>query len=474
MGGQVPGRQTTPRAELWAAIQFLSRASTGSYVEIGIDASYVTRGVIRRNQLAKGENGDLWSLFFQLIDEREGATHLYKIKSHLEDQGESAITEGLISSAHMLGNSLADAAAEQANEMVQPKYATIKEAEEAEVTAFLVAKRIAIIQAHVWQSQGDEAIYEAPRIINPVAPCQKRATAATMLRLVRNGHRLHRTGTGYMRCENCGRKRAASNSKYWLSTKCVPITCAHVRVEQSKGISPPPSHTKLIEEEDTTEGLGSETKAEDGVAALIPASKYVTSCLDDPEADMEWQSEPEPQENVSQQKREVSEDRTPRCRRLFKKTPFSETGFGPPPKEMVTKRVARGLKRKAKEAIREQNKLDKKSELQAWQIAKANIEAVNGMLDKFGHQDASVMLCDVNDRPHQSHRLCKVGSIEAIYCTRCAGYASKSSLRLLSNECRGSVPKSSSRNFRLLQLGILPKEGARVPPAQSKKRKRCW
>ena len=47
----------------------------------------------------------------------------------------------LICSPHMLGNSLADAAAEQANEMVQPHYGTIQAAEEAEVTAFLVAKR---------------------------------------------------------------------------------------------------------------------------------------------------------------------------------------------------------------------------------------------------------------------------------------------------------------------------------------------
>ena len=155
---RLPGKQTTPRAELWAAIQFILRASPEAHVEIRIDASYVTRGVIRRNQPAKRENGDLWCLIFQLIDEREGSTQLFKITSHIEDKGGAATTDGLISSAHMLGNSLADAAPEQANEMVQPLYGTIQAAEEAEVIALLVAKSIALIQPHDWQTQGDEAV----------------------------------------------------------------------------------------------------------------------------------------------------------------------------------------------------------------------------------------------------------------------------------------------------------------------------
>ena len=42
LGGQVPGRQTVPRAELWGAIQILSRVDEKSNIQIPIGANYVT------------------------------------------------------------------------------------------------------------------------------------------------------------------------------------------------------------------------------------------------------------------------------------------------------------------------------------------------------------------------------------------------------------------------------------------------
>ena len=38
LGGQVPGRQTVPRAELWRAIQVLSRMDEKTNIQIPIDA----------------------------------------------------------------------------------------------------------------------------------------------------------------------------------------------------------------------------------------------------------------------------------------------------------------------------------------------------------------------------------------------------------------------------------------------------
>ena len=70
LGGQVPGRQTDPRAELWGAIQILSRVDVKSNIQIPIDAKYVTRSIMHRGDLEQGPNGDLWSILFQLIDER--------------------------------------------------------------------------------------------------------------------------------------------------------------------------------------------------------------------------------------------------------------------------------------------------------------------------------------------------------------------------------------------------------------------
>ena len=107
LGAQVPGKQTVPRAELWGAIQILSRIDEKSNIQIPIDAKYVTRGIVHRCDLEQGPNGDLWSIF-QLIDERSGVTDVIKVKSHLEDVGPSVITQNKIGCHHMLANSLAE------------------------------------------------------------------------------------------------------------------------------------------------------------------------------------------------------------------------------------------------------------------------------------------------------------------------------------------------------------------------------
>ena len=129
---------------------------------------------------------------------------------------------------------MSDAAAEQANEMVQHRYGIIKETEEAERIAFTVAKRIASLQAHTWETQGDEAIYEAPEIVEPVAPNPSAAPASAMLTLVRNEHRLRRLGNGFLHCDNCKKRRAATKDKYWLNGKFSPIVPAHLRVQLAR------------------------------------------------------------------------------------------------------------------------------------------------------------------------------------------------------------------------------------------------
>ena len=75
------GKQTFPRAELWGAIQILSKVDGKTNIQIPIDAKYVTRGIAHRGDLVQGPNGDLWSILFQLIDERSGVTDFIKVKS---------------------------------------------------------------------------------------------------------------------------------------------------------------------------------------------------------------------------------------------------------------------------------------------------------------------------------------------------------------------------------------------------------
>ena len=108
------GRQSVPRAELWGAIQILSRIDEKSNIQIPVYAKYVTRSFAHRGDLEQGSNGDLWSILFQLIDERGGVTEVIKVKSHLEDESPSVITQSKIGFHHMLANSLADVVAEEA------------------------------------------------------------------------------------------------------------------------------------------------------------------------------------------------------------------------------------------------------------------------------------------------------------------------------------------------------------------------
>ncbi len=120
LGGQVPGKQTVPRAELWGGIQTLIRAHPEWPVDLGIDAAYVTKGCTNRGVLVQGSNGDLWRLIYDIIDNRSGSTNIFKIKSHLEDEGPKAIQLNKISFIDMVGNSLADAVAEETASRVKP------------------------------------------------------------------------------------------------------------------------------------------------------------------------------------------------------------------------------------------------------------------------------------------------------------------------------------------------------------------
>ena len=63
---------------------------------IPTDAKYVTRGITHRGDLEQGPNGDLWSILFQLIDERSGVTDVIKVKSHMEDVGPLVFTQNKI------------------------------------------------------------------------------------------------------------------------------------------------------------------------------------------------------------------------------------------------------------------------------------------------------------------------------------------------------------------------------------------
>ena len=56
IGGEVPGEQTVPRAESWAAAVLITRVHANAVARLGIDASYVTDGASKRTHLEKGKH----------------------------------------------------------------------------------------------------------------------------------------------------------------------------------------------------------------------------------------------------------------------------------------------------------------------------------------------------------------------------------------------------------------------------------
>ena len=197
LGGQVPGRQKVPRAELWRAIQILSRIDEKSNIQIPIDAKYVTRSIAHRVDLEQGPNGDFWSIFFQLIDGRSGVPDVIKVKSHLEDDGPSVIAQNKIGFHHMLANSLADVVAEEAAERLLPDLNLERKAKKAERVGIGVAKSLALVQADIWAKRGAAGdICELEPLVVAEETSTRSAIEKVVDELVQQGHFLIRHNRG--------------------------------------------------------------------------------------------------------------------------------------------------------------------------------------------------------------------------------------------------------------------------------------
>ena len=145
IGGETPGKQTVPRSELIGAIIIISRVHQNVCARLGVDASYVTDGAFNRVRLEKGSNGDLWGLFFAILDLRVGEIDIHKVSSHIEGVGAKAVTEGFAELVDIIGNALADEVAELAVKLLRPTQEAIDEAKQMDDMAFMVCIRLGMI-----------------------------------------------------------------------------------------------------------------------------------------------------------------------------------------------------------------------------------------------------------------------------------------------------------------------------------------
>ena len=103
----VPGKQTVPRAELYALL-FLLQHTTGDLL-IFSDWKSVVKGFNRpRWKTITSDNCDLWSDIWTICDQRADRIVLRKLKAHATEQH---LASGLISPIAFVGNHLADTAA---------------------------------------------------------------------------------------------------------------------------------------------------------------------------------------------------------------------------------------------------------------------------------------------------------------------------------------------------------------------------
>ena len=87
MASKVPGRQTVPRAEIWAVLMVLL-VWGGTYdLTVITDASYTVQGIddLARRKNGRGPNRDIWQLIYAELDSKAGGGVLTitKVKSHI-------------------------------------------------------------------------------------------------------------------------------------------------------------------------------------------------------------------------------------------------------------------------------------------------------------------------------------------------------------------------------------------------------
>ena len=232
---------------------------------------YVTRGIAHRGGLVQGPNGDLWSILFQLIDERSGVTHFIKVKSHLEDAGPSVIKQNKIAFHHMPANSLADVVAEEAAKRLLPDLNLERKAKWAERVGVGVAKRLALVQADIWAKRSEAGdIYELDPLLVEAATCTRTAFSTLVDELAHQGHLLVRHNKG-LRCKVCNVYRAYKHSDFGAV-----ILVRH-------GQTPPRSSAKSKTRKDSSSTRQQETRVAllwvIGTSSAHTVTRNITICL---------------------------------------------------------------------------------------------------------------------------------------------------------------------------------------------------
>ena len=219
-------RQTVPRSELYAAIQVLTLVQSGDVV-IFSDCSYFVDhagSMEKRECLCLGRNGDLWTMWWDLRDKRDGRTIVKKVKAH---SVYSDLCSGAITLENFRGNALADYLAGKGAELGRVDSNKILSIEFTDGQAWKIQNRLLAILKSIYASSPEA---EPKRVLPPVlqpAPI----LAPPLVRLAALGHKLVRTGDRW-RCSEC--VQCCHNS--WLKTWCLGGECVPLALRTVHGM----------------------------------------------------------------------------------------------------------------------------------------------------------------------------------------------------------------------------------------------
>ncbi len=214
--GQVPGKQTVPRAEIWALVLAASAAPAGQDFEVGIDASYVTNGCSRADLVACGLNGDLWCTLFNVVADRGGRVVVKKVESHLAEKGAAHIITKRPTVGDVTGNAMADQAANLARQLDGRDGQDLQWSTAYGRTVNIV-KRLAVIQARIWQSRDGAKLYEPIAAEDGPTITKQSAIQEAVAAIGRAGHHVVAKDNGF-RCTRCGHWR--KHIQDWAKEKC--------------------------------------------------------------------------------------------------------------------------------------------------------------------------------------------------------------------------------------------------------------
>ncbi len=216
--GQVPGRQTVPRAEVWGLVLAVAWARAAPSLRIGVDARYAITGIERDSLVSRKDNGDLWCKLFQLIDRRQGSVTFKKVEAHTTDKGLDAVISKEPVYGEAIGNSMADRAALLGRQLA--------ECDEEDVGwAYLrartikVAKRLAIIQAADWKARDEARIYEHRPPPEVDVPVLSTAVDELIRALNAAGHCIVKRD-GWFVCSRC--RKGRHSLRQWRRIPCLP------------------------------------------------------------------------------------------------------------------------------------------------------------------------------------------------------------------------------------------------------------